>query len=95
MIGYQIADQFNRQVDRTEYGKYLLGRKAKREKTHPKASKGHRLNMAKNETVKLFLAHFWHVARELEGLSTEGPYIQAVGGHTGIIAPYYFEPADD
>jgi len=42
-------------------------------------------------TRKLFLSHFWHVGRELEGKSTVGPYADVVLQHTGIIAPYYFE----
>jgi hypothetical protein len=93
MIGYQFGDQVNRQPERNPYKAFMLARKAKRERTHPEASKGHRHNMAKNETIKLFLSHFWHVARTLEGLDTRGPYAQQVLQHDGIIAPYYWEGA--
>ena len=89
--GFQIGDQFNRQGIKTPYGRFLLERKQKRKITHPDISDGHRLNMAKNEAVKLFLSHFWHVARKLEGLSTDGPYAEVILGHTGIIKPYYWK----
>jgi hypothetical protein len=91
-VGYQLSDQFNRQKPEHKYKAYLLKRREKRLTTHPKASKGHNLNMAKNESLKLFLAHFWHVARELEGESTAGPYAVDIQKHSGIIAPYYWEP---
>ncbi len=75
------------------YRDFYDQRKIYRRKTHPDASDGHINNMALNETAKLFLSHFWHVARELEGLSTDGPYVQVHMGHTGIIAPYYWKQA--
>jgi len=87
---YQFGDQVNRQKD-TPYKLFFLARKKKREQTHPDASKGHRHNMARNEVGKLFLSHFWHVAREIAGKSTAGPYADVVLKHTGIIAPYYWE----
>lgn len=89
-LGFQIGDQFNRQTDKTEYGKYLLERKRLREKTHPEASKGHRLNMAKNETIKLFLSHFWQVARTLEGKPLTLPYAHAQLGHADFRPPFYW-----
>lgn len=90
-ITYHLADQFVRQSKgKPPYRAFYDDRKKKRLVTHPEASDGHRNNMAKNETVKLFLSHFWHVARELEGLSTAGPYADVIMGHTGIIAPYYW-----
>ncbi len=67
-------------------------RRARREKTHPDASKGHRHNMAAHETAKLFLAHLWHVARVLDGKEPTRPYAHTVMGHTQFIAPFYFEP---
>lgn len=90
LVGFQVGDQFNRRKD-SDYGRFLLERKAHREKTHPDATKGHRLNMARNEAVKLFLSHFWHVARTLDGKSTAGPYAEVVMGHTGIIPPFYWD----
>ncbi len=91
MIGYQIGDQVNRQSEEHLYKKFLLERKKKREKTHPDVPKGHRHNMGLNETAKLFLSHFWHVARTLDGKSTEGPYVEVHLKHGHIIAPYYWD----
>ena len=90
-LGFMISDQFNRQTNKTEYGKFLLDRKKKHQKNHPDWSKGHVLNAAKNETVKLFLAHFWHVARTIDGKPVSEPYAGAIMGHTNIIKPFYWE----
>ena len=90
-IGFHIGDQFNRQKEDHPYKAFLIGRKKKHEKNHPDWSKGHIHNAAKNETVKLFLAHFWHVARTIEGLSVSEPYSGAIMGHTNIIKPFYWE----
>lgn len=89
-IGYQFGEQVNRQKADSPYKAFMLERKARRERTHPDASKGHRHNMAKNETIKLFLSHFWHVARTLDGKDTRGPYAEVVLKHDGIIPPYYW-----
>jgi len=90
VIGYHIREQFNRQGADHLYKNFMLKRKKKREQTHPDATKGHRHNMAMNETIKLFLSHFWHIARTIEGKSTEGPYAQTILKHTNIIPPYYW-----
>lgn len=45
---------------------------------------------AGNKTIQLFLSHMWHVARTLDGKSTQGPWIQEIKGHSGIIPPYYW-----
>jgi len=96
-IGYQIGDQFNRQPTSHHYKAHLLKMKAKHERKNGNGdrekewSKGHIHNAAKNEAAKLFLSHFWHVARTLEGKDTEpGPYIKQVEGHT-VIPPFYWE----
>ena len=49
-------------------------------------------NGGQRRVRKLFLSHFWHVARELEGKSTDGPWIIEHGpsGHT-IIPPYFWD----
>jgi hypothetical protein len=91
VITWHLWQQFNRQGVGHFYKAYLLERRHYRETTHPAASKGHNLNMAGNETSRLFLSHFWHVAREIAGLSTEAPWIIAHGGHEHIIYPYYWE----
>lgn len=92
-VTWQIGDQFNRRSGEDPYKAYLLDMKYKHERNNGKKkwTKGHIHNAAKHESIKLFLSHFWHVARELAGKSTEGPYIQIVGGHTGIIPPYYWK----
>jgi len=91
MITFQFADQMNRQAPGHPYKSFLLDRKVKRERTHPEASKGHRLNMAKNETAKLFLAHFWTIARTLDGKPITQPYAGTILGHTGIIDPFFWK----
>ena len=94
-LGFQISDQFNRHKDKTMYGKFLLDRKEKHVKNNDSRdepwSKGHILNAAKNEAVKLFLSHFWVVARTLDGKSVSQPYASTIMGHTNIIDPFYFD----
>lgn len=90
-LGFHIGDQFNRQADDHPYKAFFLERKKRHQKKHPEWTKGHVHNAARNETVKLFLAHFWTVARTLEGLSVSEPYAGAIMGHTNIIDPFYYE----
>lgn len=45
-------------------------------------------NMALRRTAKMFLSHLWHVWREIEGLSTAGPYAIERLGHTGYVDPW-------
>jgi len=90
VVGFQFGDQINRQKETHLYKKFLLERKSKREKTHPESTKGHRHAMARHETIKLFLAHFWEVARTLDGLPVSNPYSGTILGHTNIIKPFYF-----
>lgn len=93
-VGFHIGDQFNRQNSDNPYKEFLLERKRKHERAHPDWSKGHIHNAAKNEAVKLFLAHFWHVARTLEGKPVSEPYAGAIMGHTNIIKPFYWGKSD-
>ena len=96
-LGYLIGDQLMKQMrdkatgDRQPYRQFYDARRAKRNETHPDAKDGHKMNMARNETAKLFLAHMWTVARTLDGLPVSEPYAGAIMGHTNIIAPFYFE----
>jgi len=90
-LGFHIGDQFNRQKDTHPYKAFMLERKAKHAKNHPDWTKGHIHNAAKNEAVKLFLAHFWTVAREIDELPVTEPYAGAIMGHTGIIRPFYWD----
>ena len=52
---------------------------------------GHAHNRGKNEMIKLFLSHWWHVARTVEGKSTIPCYAEGILHHSNIIAPYYWE----
>lgn len=94
-LGFHIGDQFNRQKDDHPYKALLLLHKIKHQKNNPKWSKGHVHNAAKNEVVKIFLAHWWTVARTLEGKTVSEPYAGALMGHTNIIKPFYWEKESD
>jgi hypothetical protein len=88
---YHIGEMFNRQQDDHPYKALLLQRKAKHQRNHPEWSKGHVHNAAKNEVAKIFLAHWWHVARSLEGKVVSQPYAGALMGHTNIIEPFFWK----
>jgi len=90
-LGFHIGDQFNRQKSDHPYKALLIDRKKKHERNHEDWSKGHIHNAAKNETVKIFLAHFWTVARTMQGKPVSEPYAGALMGHTNIIKPFYWE----
>lgn len=91
-LGFDIRESFNKQPSSHKYKKHALQRKHYREQTHPDATKGHRHNMAWNETIKLFLSHFWQVAHILDGKIMTQPWCVQHGGHneSSIIPPYYF-----
>lgn len=89
-ITYLITEQFNSKPDDHRYKEFMLRRKLRHMEKNPEWKKGHIHNAAKNETAKLFLAHFWHVARTIEGLPVTEPYAGTILGHTGIIAPFYW-----
>lgn len=93
-VGFLIGDQFNRQKPDHPYKKFFLDRKERHAKNHPDWKKGHCHNAARNEAVKLFLSHFWHVSRELEGKPTKTCYAEGMLGHENIIAPYYWNGLD-
>lgn len=90
-LAFHIGEQFIKQKPGHKYRDFYDRRKARRLQTHPDASKVHRHNMARNETAKLFLAHFWTVTRVLESLPVTEPYAGTILGHTGIIEPFYFD----
>jgi len=92
-ITYQLGEQFIKQNGEHPYRAFYDRVKSKRERTHPDASKLHKHNMAKHEAAKLFLAHFWMVAREIEGLEVTKPYAATLlGEQHNVIQPYYWEP---
>jgi len=72
------------------YREYYDKVRRKRDRTHPDASKMHKLNMARHETGKLFAAHFWLIARGLDGKEVTAPYADTIMGHT-VHKPYYFK----
>jgi len=90
-LGFMIGESFNKQKPDHLYKSILLSQKKKYEKSQPDISKGWRHNKAKNNTVKLFLAHFWTVARTLDGKEVTAPYSMTIMGHTGYVAPFYFD----
>ncbi len=95
-LGFLIGESFNKQQPDHKYKAVLLSEKAKYEKSQPDISKGWRHNKAKNNAVKLFLAHFWTVARALDGKDVTQPYAMTIMGHTGYIEPFYYEnPSDE
>ena len=85
---YLISHNFLRQ--NPEYKHFYDLRKQHRQRTHPDATPGYKDNMARHEMMKLFLSHFWQVAREIEGLSLTKPYAMTVMGHTGFIEPFFW-----
>lgn len=92
-IGYQIAVSFEKESGDHPYRRYYDEVKEKRLRTHPDSSPGHRRNMALNETAKLFLSHFWTVARQLDGKPISRPYAFGVLNHdeAHYIQPLYRE----
>ena len=89
-LGFLIGESFNKQQPDHKYKAVLLSEKAKYEKSQPDISKGWRHNKAKNNTVKLFLAHFWTVARTLDKKEVTRPYAHVIMGHTNYIKPFYY-----
>jgi len=92
-LSHLIADQFVKTPGK--YRVYYDIRRALREKTHPDATKGHKHNMACNDTSKLFMAHLWHVAKVLGDEEPTKPYAHTFMGHTNFIEPFYFELGAD
>jgi hypothetical protein len=92
-LGHHIKESFNKMPSTHCYKAFAEKRKRYREGTHPDATKGHRHNMAWNESIKLFLSHFWQVAHILDGQEMTKPWCVQHGGHdeSSQIPPYYFE----
>jgi len=93
-ITFQVGDQFNRQSEEYPYKAFMLKQKEKHLKKNDAREipwkKGHIHNAARNEAAKLFLSHFWQVARTLDGLPVTEPYVGKHLGHD-VILPYYWE----
>ena len=93
-LGHHIGDSFNKQQPDHLYKAVLLAEKAKYEKSQPDISKGWRHAKARNNATKLFLAHFWTVARTLDGKEVSAPYAMTIMGHTNYIEPFYYVKAE-
>ncbi len=91
LIGRYIGDSFEKMPADHPYKKFIVERRARHDKNNPKWPESRKRSAAKNETVKLFLAHFWHVARTLEGKEVSAPYSGAIMGHTNLIDPFFWE----
>ena len=95
LAGYEFAQQLIRQAGKTDYSAFYLAEKEHLTRTRgSELKKGHIHNMALNKAVKLFLAHFWMVARELDGKPITAPYAETILGHTGILQPFYWHEQD-
>lgn len=93
LAGYEFAQQLIRQAGSTEYSAFYLREKEHLTKTRgDELKKGHIHNMALNKAIKLFLAHFWMVARTIDGKEVTRPYAETILGHSGILEPFYWEP---
>jgi hypothetical protein len=90
-LGYSIGESFNYEQPTHKYKAVLLAEKAKYEKTQPDISQKWRHNKAKNNAVKLFLAHFWTIARTMDGKQVSEPYAMTIMGHTNYIKPFYYQ----
>ena len=51
---------------------------------------GHAHNQSLRKVAKVFLSHYWHVARTLAGLDTRSLWIIEHGGHQDVIAPPFW-----
>lgn len=88
---WMIGDQFNKQTG-SSYNLVLKSLREKVDRNHGDDwSKGHCHNAAKQQTVKIFLSHFWTIARVLDELPVSMPYAMTILGHTNFIAPFYWE----
>lgn len=90
-LGFHIYEQFNRQSEDHPYKALFIERKRKHAAKHPDWTKIHIQRAAGNETVKIFLAHFWTIARTLDGKAVSDPYAGALMGHTNIIKPFFWD----
>lgn len=92
-LGYLIGESFNKMKPEHKYKAVYLSQKIKYQKAPEdvRKTKLHIHNASMNNTVKLFLAHFWTVARTLDKKEVTLPYAMTIMGHTGYIKPFYFE----
>ena len=90
-VSWQFSEQVNRHKATEPYKAFMVKEKAILEEKRPEIKKGHRHNMAANKVAKLFLSHFWQVARVIAGKPVTEPYSMAHLGHVGMIDPFYWD----
>ena len=90
--GRNIGYDFGQQVFRKHGGDYRkFYEKALRDykNKHPELRIGYLNTLAMNKTIKLFLSHFWQIARLLDGKPITAPYSEVHLGHVGILEPFH------
>ena len=86
--GYHTAKSFLKK--KNKYYDFYLEVKARYQLNNPSWSKGKCDGFAQNNMVKLFLSHWWQIAREIDELPKTEPYAPTILGHTGVIPPFYW-----
>jgi len=91
-LAWKIADSFIKQ--RTPYYRAIYDlEKARQVKLMELKAENapetllHAERRARRKMVKLFLAHYWYVARSIKGMPTDQPYVAEKLGHKKIIVP--------
>jgi len=87
-IGHQLSLEANKH---SPYYAVFQDRIKKKTKKRPEWPDNHIKNAAKNEVGKIFLSHWWCVARSIAGLPVSKPYAMTVLGHTNYIEPFYWD----
>lgn len=102
VVAYKVGVQFIKQGDlyrklydrfRAEYEMRedlkteINSKKGKKTKLGESKGTAHIHAMAQRKMIKIFLQHLWINWRELEGLSTNMPYVIDIGGHSDYIQP--------
>jgi hypothetical protein len=98
VYGKLYAEFKTEELRRNETGRYAAA--AARERTKKIENKktitilesgrlidGHLHARAKRRAVKIFLSHYWEIARRARGLEVRAPYAEAILEHDGIIHP--------
>jgi hypothetical protein len=91
VVSYQAAKNFIMRGEDNPYYQVYIGIKRKKEILFPgPAKKLHRDNMAHHEMSKIFLQHFWLIARTIDGKPITEPYVALMGNHN-IIKPFFWD----
>lgn len=87
---YQFGQMLMRQNGSTPYSAYYLEQKAKHS-SRTDITKGHIHSLALNNAGRLFLSHFFSIARTLDNKPVPLPYQFAILGHSDYIPPYHWD----